>query len=83
MGNVFTPSDYQIVRTSMNELPTIQFKVVFLRFWGKLTLLEISKRLRLNLTAVERHLVMAQRTLRESCLKYPGFSKNAFQLQAA
>jgi RNA polymerase sigma factor (sigma-70 family) len=73
--SLFTELDYRIVRAAMRRLPPREFKILFLRFWGHLSISEIARELRMSFDSVDHALSVALGKLKESCLKNPGFSR--------
>lgn len=75
-ANLFTPTDYAIIRAAVERLPVLYAAVVDLRFWQNMETVEIAEKLGLSLRSTEALLVRALRMLREFCLKHPAFSRS-------
>ncbi|MBX3032942.1 MAG: hypothetical protein KF865_03390 [Bdellovibrionaceae bacterium] len=79
-ANLFTTTDYAIIRAAVEELPRLHGAVVDLRFWENMEMIEIASTLGLSLRATENLLVRALRMLREYCLKHPAFSRSKLSM---
>lgn len=79
-ANLFTTTDYAIIRAAVEELPRLHGAVVDLRFWENMEMIEIASTLGLSLRATENLLVRALRMLRERCLKHPAFSRSKLSM---
>ena len=72
---IFTDLDYEIVKSSLFELPDIERKIIFLRYWSGCDSSSIAEELGLQAKIIERHLQIASDILKKLCLKHPGFSR--------
>jgi DNA-directed RNA polymerase specialized sigma24 family protein len=78
--NLFTPTDYVIIRAAVRGLPGLLGAIVEMRFWQKQSLVEIAVELGVSEKMIERSLSQATRMLREQCLRHPAFSRSNHQL---
>jgi len=78
--NFFTAMDHSIVRSLVKGLPGILSIVVELRYWRRMSLMEIAVDLGISNHAAEVALAKAEKILRERCLKHPGFSRSRHQM---
>ena len=78
--NHFTPMDHSIVRSLVKGLPGVLSMIVELRYWRRMSLLEIAIDLGISAGAVETALARAEKLLREQCFKHPGFSRSRHQM---
>ncbi len=73
---IFTHSDYEEVRKAMIELSEKEMKIIFLRFWGPYSIVEIGKRLGMSYDTVDQKLKAALRKLKKYCLSTPSFGRS-------
>lgn len=78
--NLFTATDHAIVRSLIKGLPGILSVVVELRYWRRMSLMEIAFDLGIPTSAAENALAKAEKILRERCLRHPGFSRSRHQM---
>ena len=76
--NVFSSTDYAIVRSAVKRLPGLLSEVVALRFWGLKTIDEIAYDLGVTVKTVDQALEKSFRILREECLRHPAFSRSLY-----
>ena len=62
---IFTERDYAILRNSINRLSRVEQKIIFLRFWGSLSIQEIARMQRMSWSRVNELLEKAFVKLRE------------------
>ena len=72
---MFSETDHLIVRQAMALLPKRECEILTLRFWGNLSVTEISISLGMNWDRAEERLTQALLKLRGICLEQPEFSR--------
>ena len=72
---LFTETDYEILRSQMKDLSPRDFKILFLRFWGKQSLSEIANDMRLSFEEVDSSIKSSLKLLKNLCLKDSLFSR--------
>ena len=77
--DLFTNTDYAIVRSAVRRLPGLLGIVIELRFWKKCTLDEIAVELGVSTRSIESAFTRALRMLREECLRHPSFSRSEYE----
>lgn len=73
--NLFTETDYEILRAQMKDLNPKDFKILFLRFWGKQSLSEIARDMRLDFNEVDSSIKNSLNLLKKSCTQQSLFSR--------
>ena len=76
--NIFTTTDYAIVRSAIRRLPGLFGIMIELRFWQNWTLAEIASELGVSIRSVELALPRAMSAIRDECLRNPVFSRSKF-----
>ena len=73
---LFTETDYILVRQKIKTLTHKQTHILFLRFWGLMSIEEIASTLRMSWSAVDKLISAAFDEIKISCLADPRFSRN-------
>ena len=72
--DIFTGDQHSAVRELVASLPPVEFKVVFLRFWGVFSVADIAEELRIDWDSADRILARALGRLKASCIRHEAFS---------
>ena len=82
--DLFSNDQHSAVRELVASLPPVEFKVVFLRFWGVFSISEIARELRMDWESTDRILTRALGRLKALCLRHEAFDlAGKFAMQRA
>ena len=77
--NIFSATDHAVLRSAIKSLPGLLSMIVEMRFWRRMSLIEIAFDLGVSVSTIETALGKAQKLLRENCLRNPAFSRSRHQ----
>lgn len=77
---LFTETDYILVRKALKTVTRRQAHILFLRFWGRMTIDEIASFLRMKWGAVDRLIDSAIEDIKSHCLGDARFSRHVNNL---